>query len=1228
MMKQLKKVLSILCAIALLISSMTFALAESNDEEAAFTNNEQQNDNRAEEEAARKAAEEEAARKAAEEEAARKAAEEEAARKAAEEEAARKAAEEEAARKAAEEEAARKAAEEEAARKAAEEEAARKAAEEEAARKAAEEEAAREAAEGEAADKDAGEETGDESTDSDRNEASDDEEADEEAGTDESGEADSEGLYYLDDNDGYIDREVIEENTPAITDELKGLRDAEMYVGETLSETIRFCDELTVTLKGCDVSTIELALYLPSGASVITKVDGKHVSFTPADSDVPSMNLYTYELANAAGHNHKIVLTTYDETVSFRLAAVVKQVEEINDNEPDSQNEQTNDAEANHSAPEDPAAGENTDETPADEIPTGETPAETKTDAPAETPAPTIQASVKTYNALKVGSSIGDTLIAGQKARIQVKCGKNPYVTLTLNANPDDVNVSIDGDAARFTDMGNGTYSCDLDEVAFRKFTVTITAKKELSFSLTATARQIEEAPAYEENEEDNDEGNNTEEEINEEINKEETEQPAEEPAAEESTEKAEETDVLNKEETEEPATAESADQTEVSEEGKTEESEAPAEEAEESDGEENGEEAEAPADEENAEENKEEGNGEESETPADEENGEESKEEENAEESEEPADEEAESEEETGEEETAPAYTRVTVTAEEGADLYAEASRESEVTGHLEAGAETLVILNEDQTWGRIFTEDEEAAAQFIAMEDVSVNAEEPEEEEAAEEIPEETEEETAPEYIRIVVTAEEGADLYAEASRESEVTGHLEAGAEALVVLNEDQTWGRIFNEDEEAAAQFISMEDAVNAAKKEFEDKLTESGYRKVLIQNRDGADIYDSTEEEAAVIGHADFESKLWIRDAEAEGWAEIFSEEETKQYIRLADIEEQSLTEEEMEALGYRKVQVLNQNGTDIYDSTEEEAAVTGHADFESELWIRDAEAEGWAEIFSEEETKQYIRLADIEKQPLTDEEMEALGYRKVQILNENGTDIYDSTEEEAAVIGHADFESEIWIRDLETEGWAEVYNEEGIQQFVRLDEIGRQMPSDEEMLEAGYIKVYVAIDVGANIFGSAVAYEGEETIGHLEANTELWVKLIDGADRALIFDLDEEAPARYISLVDIIAILKPEGMENLPTRELVVHSSAEGLPFIFTGTTVTLSTELVNFLESDVYTSQWKYSIDGEEFIEIDDANDLNYEYVLSRENADYHWRITVILVTPEKLTEEGTAAE
>ncbi len=172
------------------------------------------------------------------------------------------------------------------------------------------------------------------------------------------------------------------------------------------------------------------------------------------------------------------------------------------------------------------------------------------------------------------------------------------------------------------------------------------------------------------------------------------------------------------------------------------------------------------------------------------------------------------------------------------------------------------------------------------------------------------------------------------------------------------------------------------------------------------------------------------------------------------------------------------------------------------------------------------------------------------------------------------------------------------------------------MPSDEEMLEAGYIKVYVAIDIGANVYGSV---KGDDIVDHLDADTELWVKLIKKAERALIFDLDEEAPKRYISLVDIVATMKPEDMDELPTRELVIHSSADGLPFILSGSTVTFDTELINFLEDDKYTVQWKYSEDGKKFTDIDGANDLSYEFVVDMENATYFWRVSVILEAPEK---------
>ena len=1036
MMKQFKKVLSILCAIALLVSGMTFALAEENTEPAEPI---AAQETTVEEAVAEEPVAEEpvAEEPVAEEPAAEEPVVEE---PAAEEPAAEEPVVEEpvveepvveepvveepvveepqAEEPAAEEPVAEEPAAEEpvAEEPQAEEPAAEEpVAEEPQAEEPADEEIASEENEEVPAEEEADEEEAlaEEEASDDTDEEDEDEEDDEE----------DDGLVTLEENDGYVDQEIVEEQTPAITDEFKGLRDAVLFVGEALTDTVRFGDELTVTLKGCDASTIELQLYVPTEASFKTTVDGKAVSFTPADCDDPTLNLFTYELTNAAGRTHEIVLNAYAD-FPFQLVAAVKQVEETVEEtvketveETPAQEDETPAAEETNEVTTEEKAEtpvEENNETPAEVI-VNDTPADVAQDEqPEETPAPTIQVSVKTYDSLKVGSSISDSLVAGQKAKIQVKCGKNPYVTLTLKANPDDVLVTIDGEAAAFTAAGNGTYTCDLDEVAFRKFAVVVLAKQDLDFTLSASGHQVEEDAA----EEAEEEVEETEEESEAIINKEETaEEVTEEPAAE-TEETAEATEAIE-------ATEETTEETEASEE--TEE-------------------------------------------------------------------------------------TEETKAAEEG---------------------------------------------------------------EAAEGEEENTEEET------------------------------------------EEKP------EEEAAEAEPLT------------EEQLIELGYRKVQILNNNGADIYAGID--AEVIGHADFDSELWIKDNEAEGWAEIYTEkdpeaeEEIRQFIKLAEIEKQPLTEEEIEALGYRKVQILNQNGTDIYDSTEEEAAVISHVDFESELWIKDIEeAEGWAEIFSEEGAQQFVKLAEIEKLPLTDEEIEALGYRKVQILNQNGTDIYDSMEEEAAVIGHVDFESELWIKDIEeVEGWAEVFSDEGAQQFVKLAEIEKQMPSDEEMLEAGYIKVYVAIDIGANIYDSSVEYEGEEPADHLDLGTELWVKLIEGADRAQIYNLDEEAPVRYISLVDIIATMKPEDMGELPTRELIIHSSLEELQVIYVGTRVKIETELVNFLEDDVYKVKWQYSVDGEEYIDIEEANELTYRYIIDKENAHYFWKVTVELITEEEVTAEAiTEAE
>ena len=558
MTKLSKKVLSILCVIALLVSGIAMAFAEEADEAPVWDETQQWE---AEAEAARIAEEEaEAARIAAEEaEAARIAEEEEAARIAAEEEAARLAAEEaEAARIAAEEEEARKAAEEEEARKAAEEEEARKAAEEEEARKAAEEEEAQKATEEQVAEEPAPQEAA--AAESSNNEA-----VAENA-------ADANGNYEVIEGWGYVDPDVISEKTPEITDKFKGLRSATMGVNEILTDTLSFGDELVITLKCGDATTVELKLYSTDNVNV--KVDDKVVAFTPADSDDAAYSMSTYVLENTAGRTHTISLSASDK-VSIKLAAVAEQTE-VQDMTPgteettpaEEKNEETTPSEdinegnteigeytENDSNNENIETTENTETNETENI--GSTDDNqndnNNSDIIIESIEPTIQVSMKTYDALKVGNSISDSLVGGQKAKILVKCGKNLNVRLVLTSNPDDINVDIEGSDYAFTREADGVYAIELENVPFRKFNIVVSAKQDLDFTLSAESAGEAEAEGEEEEDEDANK-EEAKEEKTEDNNKEETESADEytEENPEEVTGETEETE--NTEENEETA--------------------------------------------------------------------------------------------------------------------------------------------------------------------------------------------------------------------------------------------------------------------------------------------------------------------------------------------------------------------------------------------------------------------------------------------------------------------------------------------------------------------------------------------------------------------------------------------------------------------------------------------------------------------------------------------------
>ena len=479
----------------------------------------------------------------------------------------------------------------------------------------------------------------------------------------------------IDEGWGYVDPEVVSENVPEITDELKGLREADMNVGQTLSDSLEFGDVLTITLHASDDPAVELKLYAAPGAVINTKVDGKAVGFTPADSDVPSMNLYVYNLADAAGRSHEIVLTSID-TVSFKLTAAAKQEEVPAEEEQPAEEDQP--APFGGDALNDDLT--NNVEFPA-EIPADEENQETASE---EEEQPSSQVSVKTYDPLKVGSQISDTLVAGQKANILVKCGKNLNVTLTLTADPDDVNVTIDGTEAAFTAAGDGTYTCELLNVAFRKFTVLIAAKQDMAFTISSAA-------------------NKNAEETVEETDNETEEENAEEPAEESGEEAVEATDEDNPE-----GTKESEEQIpeEVTEETpETNEEEVPEEVTEEPAEEQETEPSEQPEETEIPEEA-------EGETAEGEEN--------NTEETDNIPEEEA-ADPLTDEQMLEMGYIKVQVTPISGCDVFA-AINDQEPVDHLEAGTEIWITPTEEEEWAEICNLDEKMPKYYIRWTDLAI--------------------------------------------------------------------------------------------------------------------------------------------------------------------------------------------------------------------------------------------------------------------------------------------------------------------------------------------------------------------------------------------------------------------------------------------------------------------------------------------------------------------------
>ena len=292
----------------------------------------------------------------------------------------------------------------------------------------------------------------------------------------------------------------------------------------------------------------------------------------------------------------------------------------------------------------------------------------------------------------------------------------------------------------------------------------------------------------------------------------------------------------------------------------------------------------------------------------------------------------------------------------------------------------------------------------------------------------------------------------------------------------------------------------------------------------------------------------------------------------------------------------------------VSEESEEAAEETEESADEAEVSDNEEEAE---DAESEEEAEEETEEAE-ETESLTEEQLTELGYRKIQIMNQNGTALYDSPTDEATVIGNAETGTELWIKDAEAEGWAEIYSEDEIQKFLKLAEIEKQLTFEEQMLADGYWRAQIALAEGTDLYN-----ENAEVIAHLDPGTEIWVEISRYSEWARVYS--EEEQEQFVKCNALIITAKPEGAEELVIRSVTATSSLEGVEVVYYGTPVTLDATLEGFLEDDIYTVQWKYSPDdGETYYDVENANELQYVYVADAETLTYSWKIVITLYPNE----------
>ena len=172
----------------------------------------------------------------------------------------------------------------------------------------------------------------------------------------------------------------------------------------------------------------------------------------------------------------------------------------------------------------------------------------------------------------------------------------------------------------------------------------------------------------------------------------------------------------------------------------------------------------------------------------------------------------------------------------------------------------------------------------------------------------------------------------------------------------------------------------------------------------------------------------------------------------------------------------------------------------------------------------------------------------------------------------------------------------------------------------------GYVKAQAVLKEGVNVYE-----EGSYTskvIMHIECGEEFWIKIINGSEWAEVYKYADQQEG-FVNWNEVVIVLKKEE-EELEPRSLVLKSSMDSSTYFELGDTITMTAELSNFKKDDNYECTWYYSEDGgANYILIDGATELTYQYTLNADNCFYRWRVIITLIEPEDgVPKEDTTEE